>query len=70
MTVHPKLRPIFYALGAFAVFVVLSAFLKYVTNHRAMPDEYFGILSNKDLLLGAAVALILTFTHERKKKLK
>ena len=70
MNIHPKLRPIFYGLGAFAIFTVLSVVLKFVTNHTATPDEYFGILSNKDLLLGAVVALILTFTHERRKKLK
>jgi hypothetical protein len=70
MSIPPKLQPVLYGLGVFAVFIALSVTLKLIT-HRVFSDaQYFGILSNKDLLLGLFVAAVLTFTHERKKKLK
>ena len=70
MSISPKLQPILYGLGVFAVFVILSVVLKIIT-HQVSPDaQYLGILSNKDLLLGLIVAVILTFTHVRKRKLK
>lgn len=70
MSIPPKLQPVLYGLGVFAVFIALSVALKLIT-HRVFSDaRYFGILSNKDLLLGLFVAAVLTFTHERKKKLK
>ena len=70
MSISPKLRPILYGFGVFAVFTILSVVLKIIT-HRVYTDaQYLGIFSNKDLLLGLVVALVLTFTHERKKKLK
>lgn len=70
MSIPPKLQPILYGIGAFALFTLLSIILKIATNHQSTENEYFGIISNKELLLGAVVAIILTFTHERKKKLK
>lgn len=70
MSIPPKLQPILYGLGAFAIFTTFSVILKIVTHHTTVDAEYFGILSNKDLLIGAVVAIVVTFTHERKKKLK
>lgn len=69
-TMLPKIQPILYAVSAFIVFTILSVLLKFITNHRPTDDEYFGLFGKKDILLGALVALILTFSHERKKKLK
>jgi hypothetical protein len=70
MSISPKLQPLLYGLGVFSIFIILSTILKYVTNHVSTDAEYFGILSNKDLLLGAVVAIVVTFTHLQKKKLK
>jgi hypothetical protein len=69
MSVPSKLQPVLYGLGVFAIFIILSVVLKLIT-HRVFDDvRYFGILSDKDLLIGAFVAIVLTFTHERKKRL-
>lgn len=70
MNIPRKLQPILYGLGAFAIFITLSLILKFITNRMSADAEYFGILSNKDLLIGVLVAIIVTFTHERKKKIK
>ena len=70
MSISPKLQPILYGLGVFAVFTILSVALKIITHRVSADAQYLGIFSNKDLLLGLVVALVLTFTHERKKKLK
>jgi len=70
MLIPPKLQPILYGLGVFAVFTILSVALKIITHRVSTDAQYLGIFSNKDLLLGLVVALVLTFTHERKKKLK
>lgn len=70
MSIPPKIQPLLYGLGVFVVFTVLSLLLKIITNHKTNDAEYFGILSNKDLFIGAVVGIIVTFTHEQKKKLK
>jgi hypothetical protein len=70
MNIPRKLQPILYGLGAFTIFIVLSLILKFITNRTSTNAEYFGILSNKDLLIGVLVAIIVTFTHERKKNIK
>jgi hypothetical protein len=70
MTVSPKIQPVLYALGVFIVFSTLVAIMKLVTHTSPDNADYFGLYTNKDLLLGAAVAAVLTFSHVRKKKLK
>jgi hypothetical protein len=54
----------------FTIFTTLSIILKIVTKHQTIDADYFGILTNKDLLMGAIVAVIVTLSHEKKKKLK
>lgn len=70
MKVPSKLQPVLYGLSVFAVFIILSVILKLIAHRESTDAIYFGILSNKDLLLGLLVAVVLTFTHEHKKKLK
>lgn len=70
MTVPPKLKPIIYGMIVFVIFIVLSVALKLLTHRVASADIYFGVLSNKDLLIGLFVAVFLTFTHEKRKTLK
>ena len=70
MSIPPKIQPLLYGLGVFVVFTVLSLLLKIITNHKTTDAEHFGIISNKDLFIGAVVGIIVTFTHEQKKKLK
>jgi len=70
MTIHPKLKPIIFGLIAFLIFTSFSTILKLLTNRHSSDDIYFGILSNKDLLIGVGISFLLTFNYERKKKLK
>ena len=70
MTINSKLRPIIYGLGVFVIFTVLAIALKLITKHTPTETEYFGLISKKDILLGLLLAVVLSFTHERKKKLK
>lgn len=70
MSIPAKMRPLIYGLSVFVIFTILSLILKIITNHQTTDAEYFGILSNKDLFMGAVVAIVVTFTHEQKKKLK
>jgi len=70
MQIHPKIKPVIYASIVFIVFMSLSALLKYFTHRATVEDVYFNTFSNKDLLIGAGLAVFLTFTHEQKKKLK
>ncbi|MEI6554661.1 MAG: hypothetical protein WCL70_03650 [Paludibacter sp.] len=70
MTIHPKLKPVIFGFVAFLIFTSLSVILKLITNLKSSDDIYFNILSNKDLMIGLGVALLVTFSNERKKKLK
>lgn len=70
MIIPSKLQPVLYSLGAFSVFIALSLILKFITKQIPTDAEYFGILSNKDILIGVFVAIIMTFTHYQKKKIK
>jgi hypothetical protein len=70
MTIPLKLQPVLYGIGVFIVFTTLMIVLKLLTHRVPEDAEYFGLFTNKDLLLGAVIAIILTFSHERKKKLK
>ncbi len=70
MTIHPKLKPVIYALIVFAIFISLSIILKLFTHRLTASDVYFGLLSNNDILIGLFIAIFLTFTHEQKNKLR
>ena len=70
MNIPPNIKPILYALTAFLIFMAFSVILKLITNRHSSEDIYFNIVSNKDLLIGAGVALIVTLSNERRKKLK
>jgi len=67
---HPKIKILLYGLSVFLIYTVLAIVLRLITHHVPTEEEYFGLISNKDLLLGLMLALVLTFTHERRKKLK
>ena len=70
MTIHPKLKPVIFGFVAFLIFTSLSVILKLIINLRSSDDIYFNTLSNKDLMIGLGVAFLVTFSNERKKKLR
>ncbi|NDP22740.1 MAG: hypothetical protein GZ091_16925 [Paludibacter sp.] len=65
-----KFKPILYGLGVFAVYALLTYILRLVTDRMPANAEIMGIFTTNDLLLGIVVSFVLTFSHERKKKLK
>jgi hypothetical protein len=70
MSIHPKLKLILYGFGVFTIFMSISVLMKLV-SHRIYTDaEYFGLISNKDLMLGLLIAFVVSFTHEKRKRLK
>lgn len=69
MSIPPKIQPVIYGIGVFIVFNILILVMKLLTHRIPENPEYFGLFSNKDFLIGGGVAVILTFMHERKKRL-
>jgi len=70
MKIHPRLKPVIYGLTFFAIFMSVCLILKIFT-HRVTPEDiYLGVLSNKDILIGLLITILLTFIHEQKKRLK
>ena len=67
---NPKLKIVLYGLSVFVIYTVLAIAIRMITHHVPTEDEYLGLISNKDLLLGLLLAFVLTFTHEKKKTLK
>ncbi|MDD3321316.1 MAG: hypothetical protein PHS59_07720 [Paludibacter sp.] len=67
---HPKLKLLIYGIGVFAVYALLTYLLRLITDRFPENPDYLGIFTTNDLLLGLVVAVVLTFSNERKKKLK
>ena len=63
-------RLFLYGLGVFVVFITIALVLKRTTNQVPTENEIFGLFTKTDLLLGFAVAVAVTFSHEKKKRLK
>lgn len=66
---HPIIKTILYGLGVFVIFTILAVILKLVTNKIPENAEYFGLITNGDLMIGLVVAIAVTISHERKKKI-
>jgi len=66
-----KLKEILlYGLGVFAVYAILTYVLRVLFNRVADDAQFFGVYSQNDLLVGVLVAVVLTFSHQRRKNLK
>lgn len=70
MNIHPKLKPIIYGTTVYVIYLAITFLLKYFTHKTFLGDEWIGIFTKNDLLIGIVVALVVTFTHEQKKRLK
>ncbi len=70
MNIPSKIKPLLYGLGVFIIYAILTYVLRLTFNRMPVDGEYLGVYSGNDLLIGIAVAFILTLSHERKKKLK
>jgi hypothetical protein len=70
MNLHPIVKSFLFGLGAFSIFLVIAGILKLVSKVETPDAEYFGLFTNSDLMLGVAVALVITLSHERRKGLR
>ena len=66
----PFAKKILFAISVFAVFMVLATVLKLISGQQNEEAVIFGMFSETDLLLGVAVAALVTFNRERKRKQK
>ena len=66
---NSKLKIGLYGLGVFAVYVVFLVVLRLISGNIPEGAEFFGMFSRNDLLLGLIVAVVLTFSYVRKRKM-
>lgn len=66
----PFAKKILFAISVFAVFMILATVLKLISGQQNEEAEILGMFSETDLLLGVAVAALVTFNRERKRKQK
>ncbi len=67
---HPKLKPVIYGLGVFTVYVLLTYVLRIIFKRTTSDATIFGVYSTNDLLIGLLLAVVLTFSHQRRKTIK
>jgi len=67
---HPKLKPVMYGLGVFTVYVLLTYVLRIIFKRTTSDATIFGVYSTNDLLIGLLLAVVLTFSHQRRKTIK
>lgn len=67
---NSKVKTVLYGLGAFCVFLALVVILRLISGDIPEQATIFGIFSKNDFLLGLVVAVVVTFTRERRKKMK
>ena len=66
---NPKLKIVLYGLGVFAFYIILLVVLRLISGHMPEDAVVFGMFSTKDFLLGLFVAVVLTISYVRKRKL-
>ncbi|HOF97918.1 MAG TPA: hypothetical protein P5157_02765 [Paludibacteraceae bacterium] len=68
-TLKSLLKTLLYGLGVFGVYIVIIVLLRLFSGR--VPDEavIFNFFTKNDLLIGLLLACILTFTHQRNKKI-
>lgn len=64
------LKTFLYGASVFVIFTTVAVALKLITNKTGDPEAYFGLMTNNDLMIGVVVAVAVTISHERKKRLK
>lgn len=66
----PFAKKILFAISVFAVFMILATVLKLISGQQNEEAVILRMFSETDLLLGVAVAALVTFNRERKRKQK
>lgn len=66
---NPKIKTLLYGLAAFFVYIIVLVILRLISGKIPEDATIFGFFASNDIWLGIVVAAVLTFTHERKKRL-
>lgn len=66
----PFVKTILYGIGVFSLFTIFAVVLKLISGFEPQDGAYFGLVTNRDLLLGLAVAVVVTLNHMRRMKIK
>ncbi len=66
----PIIKNVLYGIGVFSLFSVIALLLKYATNYTPIGNEVVGNFTSSDLMLGVVVAIVVTFAHIKKTRLK
>jgi len=70
MIMNSTLKLVIYAVSAFLIFMLLTWILRLSAGKLPVENGFWGIYKDSDLLLGAAVAAIITLSHYQKRKIK
>ncbi len=63
------LRLVLYGIGVFVVYLILIALVVWVSGNHSENAILFGIYTKQHFLIGLAVAIVLTISHDRKMKM-
>jgi hypothetical protein len=68
MNLQSLLKSLQYAIGVFAVFIVFTLVLRFLT--KGLPDNinWLQLFSEKELLMGLIISVMVTFMHIQKMK--
>lgn len=66
---NPKLRLFLYGIGVFIVYLILTAVVILISGRNPENPILFGIYTKEHLLIGLAVAVVLSLSHDRKMKM-
>ena len=67
---NKKLKLFLYGAGVFCIYGILTWILKLVAKKMPEGDAFLGVFTSTDLWLGLAIAVILTYSHYMKMKIK
>lgn len=67
---NSKLSLLLYGIAAFLVFMVLTWLLKLAGEKLPVKDGFLGVYRQQDYIIGIVIAIVLTFSHAQKRKLK
>ena len=66
---NPKLRLFLYGIGVFIVYLILTAAVILISGRNPENPILFRIYTKEHLLIGLAVAVVLSLSHDRKMKM-
>ena len=68
MNLQSILKSLRYAIGVFTVFIIFTLILRFVTKGVPEKINWSQLISEKELLMGLIIALMVTFMHIQKMK--